>query len=202
MSSRIVLQIAVGGHDEAPAGLREAGGKRRGLPEVPAEPDDAQPGIPALQRGQLLERVVGAPVVYGEDLVGAAEPPSAAGELPVELRHVGRLVPHRDDDGDLRGHSVGDKHLIIMGFGATRQRAAGDFRRRRPDPGRAADEHDRGEPIGDSPGVLLQERDRRLAVPEREEGLSEVPDAPSDRDGDQELERRHAARRRPRTRKS
>ena len=71
--ARIVLQVAVGGHDEAAARVGEAGGKRRGLPEVAAEADHAQPGVPRLQRRQRVERVVGAAVVDDEDLVGAAE---------------------------------------------------------------------------------------------------------------------------------
>ncbi len=37
--ARVVLQIAIGRHDETSAGQREPGRKRRGLPEVPAELD-------------------------------------------------------------------------------------------------------------------------------------------------------------------
>ena len=36
MSARVVLQIAVGRHDEPSAGVVEAGGERRGLSEIPS----------------------------------------------------------------------------------------------------------------------------------------------------------------------
>ena len=70
MSRGIVLQVAVGGDDQPAARVGEAGGKRRRLAEVAAEPDDAQPRIARLERRQLLERVVRAAVVHDQDLVG------------------------------------------------------------------------------------------------------------------------------------
>ena len=61
--ARIVLQIAVGGDHQPAARVREAGRKRRGLPEVAAKADHAQPRIARLQRRQLLERIVRAAIV-------------------------------------------------------------------------------------------------------------------------------------------
>ena len=75
--ARIVLQIAVGGDDEAAAGVGKAGGERRGLAEVAPEPDHPQPRVRRLERGQLRERVVRAAVVDRDDLVRTAEPPRA-----------------------------------------------------------------------------------------------------------------------------
>ena len=87
MSRGIVLQVAVGGDDQAAARVREAGGKRRGLAEVAAEADHAQARIAGLQRGQLLERVVRAAVVDDQDLVAA----------PVLDQRLGQLVIQRLD---------------------------------------------------------------------------------------------------------
>ena len=69
----IVLQVAVGGDDVAAARVGEAGGEGGGLAEVAAEADHPQPRILRLQRRELRERVVGAAVVDGDDLVGPAE---------------------------------------------------------------------------------------------------------------------------------
>jgi hypothetical protein len=60
----------------------------------------------ALQGGQLRKRVIGAAVVHGEDLIRAAVRRKHSGKLPIELRHVGRFVPHRDDDRDIRIHAI------------------------------------------------------------------------------------------------
>ena len=75
--ARIVLQVAVGGHDEAAAGVREAGREAGGLTEVAAEPDDAQPRVARLQRRQQLERLIRAAVVDDDDLVAPARSASS-----------------------------------------------------------------------------------------------------------------------------
>ena len=74
----IVLQVAVGGDDEAAAGVREAGGERRGLAEVAAEADHAQPRVLRLERGQQRERIVGAAVVDATISNGRPNASSAA----------------------------------------------------------------------------------------------------------------------------
>ena len=70
--ARIVLQIAVGGDDEASARVCEAGGKRRGLAEVAAEADDAQVRIarPAAV-ARIVEALVRAAVVDDDDFVAS-----------------------------------------------------------------------------------------------------------------------------------
>ena len=65
--ARIVLQIAIGGHDVAAARVREAGGKCGRLAEVATEADHAQARIAGLDRGEELERLVSAPVVNRKD---------------------------------------------------------------------------------------------------------------------------------------
>jgi hypothetical protein len=100
----IVLQVAVGGRDEAPACELEAGGKRRRLSEVAAEPDDADPRVARLQIGHQLEARVGAAVVDEEELVGPAPGLEGLGELPVQLGQVQRLVTNGNDDGQIGGH--------------------------------------------------------------------------------------------------
>ena len=73
-----------------PRAWREAGGKRRRLAEIAAEADHAQPRIARLQRGQLLERVVGAAIVDDQQFVAA----------PVLTQRLGQLVIERLDVGD------------------------------------------------------------------------------------------------------
>ncbi len=107
---RVVLQIAVGGDDQPPARMGEAGGKGGGLSEVAAEPDHPQPRIGRLQPCQDREAVVRAAIVDNQDLVGAAEGGQRLGELAMELDQRGRLVADRDDDGQLN-------HLVIWTFG-------------------------------------------------------------------------------------
>src|SRR4029453_17760389 len=55
--ARIVLQVAVGGRDEAAARVIEPGGERGRLPEVAAEADDTHARILRLLPGHDLEAV-------------------------------------------------------------------------------------------------------------------------------------------------
>ena len=74
---RIVLQIAVGRHDQPAARVREAGGEGRGLSEIAAEADHAQVRIARLQPRQDLEALVRAAIVDDDDLVASAPRPPA-----------------------------------------------------------------------------------------------------------------------------
>src|SRR6185312_2673888 len=95
-------------HDVAAAGMVEAGGKGRGLPEVAPEPNHAQPWIAILQPRERLEALVGAPVVDDQDFVRPSPRGEALGELAVELFERRRLVADRDDDAELHdGHDNG-----------------------------------------------------------------------------------------------
>ena len=67
--ARIVLEIAVGGDDEAAAGVIEARRERRGLTEVAAEPDHPQARVGRLQPRENLEALVRAPIVDDDDFV-------------------------------------------------------------------------------------------------------------------------------------
>jgi len=60
---RIVLEIAVGGDDQAAARLPESGGEGGGLAKVAHEPNHTDPRIPRLNRRQPLERPVLAAIV-------------------------------------------------------------------------------------------------------------------------------------------
>ena len=99
--ARIVLEVAVGGHDQAAARVRDAGGKRRGLAEVAAEANHAQVRIARLQRRQLLERIVRAAVVDDQDLVRAAVLDQRLGQLVIQRLDVRGLVADGYDDREL-----------------------------------------------------------------------------------------------------
>ena len=102
--ARIVLEIAVGGDDDAAARVVEPGGKRRRLAEVAPEPDDAQMRIERLQPRQDREALVRAAVVDDQQLVRASPCRQRLGELPVELDERRRFVANRNDDAQLGGH--------------------------------------------------------------------------------------------------
>ena len=87
----IVLQVAVGGHDEPAARVREPGGEGRCLAEVAPEPDHPQARVPRLQPGKQIERLVRAPIVDDDDLVAAPEGLERRRKLVVQ--QLGRWVP-------------------------------------------------------------------------------------------------------------
>src|SRR6266568_517149 len=82
----------------------ESGRETRGLTEIAPEANHSKTRVPALQTRQLLERIVRTAVVYRDDLVRPPEAGQARRQLAVEPLDIRRLVPHRNDDGDLRGH--------------------------------------------------------------------------------------------------
>ena len=101
----IVLQVAVGGDDEPAAGVREAGGERRGLAEVAAEADHAQPRVRRVWSAASSRNVSSVlPSSIASNLERTAERLERGGQLAVELLDVGRLVAHRYDDRDLWLH--------------------------------------------------------------------------------------------------
>ena len=65
---RIVLLVAVDRHDRRPGRLREAGGERCGLAEVPAQPDDAHVAGTCVQPCQRRERPIRRAVVDEDGL--------------------------------------------------------------------------------------------------------------------------------------
>ena len=79
--ARVVLQIAVGGDDQAAPRVGEAGGEGRRLAEVAAEPDDAHTRVRRLKRRQELEAVVRAAVVDDDELVRSARALERVGQL-------------------------------------------------------------------------------------------------------------------------
>ncbi len=102
----IVLAVAIGRHDEGSAGVLEAGSERRGLTEVAAEADHPNARVLRLDRAQQREGIVLTSVVDHDDLERPAVAFQRRYQLAVELTDVGRLVPHRYDDRDLRTHVI------------------------------------------------------------------------------------------------
>ena len=150
MSRGIVLAVAVRRDDVAAARVREPGGKRRGLAEVAAEADHPQARVLGLQRGQLLERVVGAPVVDRQDLVRAAERRRARRSPRGRAR---RRSATRSASARRRRSldpSYAGKRLIILSFRLLRQHRAGASLpgqiQRQPDDRRSRPAQSRGRP--------------------------------------------------------
>jgi hypothetical protein len=83
---RIVLPIAVAVTTSRPRANAKPAANASRLAEVAAEPDDAERGDPAPGGGELRERIVRAPVVDDDDLVGAPSGHERRGQLVVEVR--------------------------------------------------------------------------------------------------------------------
>ena len=99
---RVVLQVAVRGHDDVAAGVVEARREGRRLAEVAAQEERPHAGVAALEGQELLaacRRCCRRP--RGRSRRG--EPPAArrGGQLAVEVVDVLGLVEDGDDDGDL-----------------------------------------------------------------------------------------------------
>ena len=113
MTKYLPRACAVGGDHEPAARVREPGREGRRLAEVPAKPDHAHPRIARLQCRELLERVVGAPIVDDQQLVAAPVLAQGLGQLFIQLFDVGRLVVYGDDDREFWTHQLLDIQGII-----------------------------------------------------------------------------------------
>ena len=187
---RIVLQIAVRGDDEPPARVREAGGKRRGLAEVAAEPDDAQPRIASLQLRQDLETVIGAAIVDDDDFVAASPGRQRLRELAMQLGSDGASL--RIGMTTVRSTAAMVNGLSALPFDsaatpAAQAGAAGAA----PEQVQGEPEHEHAERLEGHPrAVVAHVGHRRLAVPHRQYAEREIADAAADGDGDREPRRR------------
>ena len=100
---RVVLKVAVGGHDHASAGMVETGGERRGLPEVPSQAQDAKRGFGLRKFEGALPGAVLRPVVDEQDLVRPAQRFERLLQFATEIRDTLDLVVEGNDDRDLGG---------------------------------------------------------------------------------------------------
>jgi hypothetical protein len=101
MSAEIVLEIRVERDDDIAPRAGEPGAQGRGLAEVPAEPDDADPRVRSLKTLQDLEAAVGAAVVDEDQLV-LVTARQRAGDLLVQRRQVVLLVQQGHHHRNLR----------------------------------------------------------------------------------------------------
>jgi len=99
---RVILEIGVHRDDDFPAGSPEARIEGRGLAEVPAEADPANPPVGLSLSADRLPSAVRAPVVDEDDLdiqfLGVGD----GRDLPAELREAGLFVlgwDHKADQG-------------------------------------------------------------------------------------------------------
>ena len=104
--ARVVLEVAVGRHDNPGPSVIEPGGKRRRLAEIAAEANHAQTRVGGLQPRENLEAVIGAPIVDDDELVRAPGRDERLRQLAVELFQRGRFVSDWYDDAELRRHVV------------------------------------------------------------------------------------------------
>ena len=96
----VVLEIGVHGDDDRAAGALEPGVEGRRLPGVPAESEDADPGILGRQLAEHVARAVGGAVVHEQDLEGLAMAVENADQLPIASLDVRLLVVGGDDHGE------------------------------------------------------------------------------------------------------
>jgi hypothetical protein len=85
----------------------EPGGKRRGLAEIAAEADHAEPRVARLQRRELLERIIRTAIVNDDQLVAAPIVAQRLGQLVIQRLDVRGLVVDRYDDRELRHQNEG-----------------------------------------------------------------------------------------------
>ena len=102
----VVLAVAVERDHDGATRMREPGRKRRGLPEVAVEIDDADMRVRRGQQLEARERAVAAAVVDEEDFVRPAEVARDPGELGMERRDVLLFIVDRDDQRERRGRSA------------------------------------------------------------------------------------------------
>ena len=102
LDGRVILEIGVHRDDDFPAGSPEARIEGRGLAEVPAEADPANPPVGLSLSADRLPSAVRAPVVDEDDLdiqfLGVGD----GRDLPAELREAGLFVlgwDHKADQG-------------------------------------------------------------------------------------------------------
>ena len=149
----------------------------------------------ACSNGQTIERVVCAAIVDRDDFVRTPVGLEGRRQLAIEPIDIGLFVLHRNDDRDVRLHW--DKRLIIRAFEPSRQTAERSRRRfatihATPNTSAASADGQRHDVR-----VLVEEICRVIAVVDRQQTLSEVSEAPADRDGEDEVQRpdlRHAGR--------
>jgi hypothetical protein len=97
---RRILQVCIDDDHGIACGMVEAGGHRHFLAEVAAEIGDADALVCVVQSQQHTQRVVGAAIVYVQDVRGEIEPLQHAPEAVLELLEHGRLVEYRNDDAE------------------------------------------------------------------------------------------------------
>ena len=97
---RVVLEVGVDRHDDLAARLEESRLERRGLSEVPTEPNHDHVRVLVVQTGQHGAAPVGRAVVDEDDLERLPSRLECRSDLTVELLERGFLVEQRDDDGD------------------------------------------------------------------------------------------------------
>src|SRR4051794_17104020 len=102
----ILLEVAVSRDDQPAPSVSEASRKRRRLTEVPAEANDANARVFALQLFQDGERLVTAAVVDEDDFVASAPTAQRLGELVVERSEVWRLVVDGNNDAYVHGENT------------------------------------------------------------------------------------------------
>jgi len=92
------LQIGVRGDHDLTARGRESCRKAGRLAKITSEPDDAPAGVPLVDVAQAGEAVVGASVVYDDDLVRPADLVQRSGKLAVQRLYILGLIIERDDN--------------------------------------------------------------------------------------------------------
>ena len=123
---RIVLQVAVGGDDDAAARVVKSRRESRRLAEIPAEADDRQVRIDCLQPRQGLEALVRAAIVDDDELVRPSPRAQRARQHAVQLVERRGFVPHRNDHGQV------DHRHDLIGFCGSGLWSRAYIRRSRP----------------------------------------------------------------------
>ena len=100
---RVVLQVAVDGHDDVALSVREPGRERGGLAEVAPQPDDSHVVLRVVQARQGAERPVGRAVVDEHGLPRLIEWIERRLQLVEEERDRPLLVMNGHDNGDHGG---------------------------------------------------------------------------------------------------
>src|SRR6185437_10475449 len=102
---RIVLQIAIHGHDHFPARLGDARGHGRCLPVVAAELHQYHTRIGARDLIDERHRLIGAAIIDKYDLERHAQRLDGADDRRVHGAHAVLLVEQRHNDGYVRTHA-------------------------------------------------------------------------------------------------
>jgi hypothetical protein len=102
---RVVLQVRVERHHEPAARRVKPRAQRRGLPEIPPEPQPPHAGVGLGDLADLLPRRIGRAVVDEDDVEVIPAEPRHLVQLGVELRQALVLVERGDDD---RQHAPGE----------------------------------------------------------------------------------------------